>query len=160
MPRLVRDSEPITPTKKIVLFNGRNLDGWYTWLKENKYEDPKKVFSVANGAIRAMSGEEWGGVATKQMYRDYHFIVEWKWGGPAHGDRAEKARDSGILVHGIGEDGADWVPGWNPSNPRSSRAAAATHDDWWHKRPWLTGEVRQGRHNQFMGQEWQIGRSR
>lgn len=100
------DPEPaITPTKKIPLFNGRNLDGWYTWLKETKYEDPKKVFTVANGVIR-VSGEDWGGIATRQMYRDYHLIVEWKWGGPTQGARKTKARDSGILVHAVGEDGA------------------------------------------------------
>jgi hypothetical protein len=87
------------------LFNGRNLDGWYTWLRSTKYEDPLKVFSVVDGAIR-ISGEDWGGVATKKTYRDYHLIVEWKWGGKTWGDRAAKARDSGILVHAVGEDGA------------------------------------------------------
>ncbi|MDQ6704356.1 MAG: neutral/alkaline non-lysosomal ceramidase N-terminal domain-containing protein, partial [Acidobacteriota bacterium] len=95
----------ITPHEKITLFNGRNLDGWYTWLREGRYQDPKKVFSVQDGAIR-VSGEEWGGLATKQTYRDYHLIVEWKWGGPTHGERIGKARDSGILVHALGEDGA------------------------------------------------------
>ena len=107
---LLNDSYPprqqaITPHEKITLFNGRDLDGWYTWLREGRYQDPKKVFSVQDGAIR-VSGEEWGGIATKQTYRDYHLIVEWKWGGPTHGERTGKARDSGILVHALGEDGA------------------------------------------------------
>jgi hypothetical protein len=95
----------IRPAKTVVLFNGKNLDGWYTWLRENKYADPNHVFSVKDGMLR-ISGEEWGGVATKQSYRDYHLVVEWRWGGPNHGERKERARDSGILVHGIGEDGA------------------------------------------------------
>jgi hypothetical protein len=98
-------AEPLSPSKPIRLFNGRNLDGWYTWLRDHKYDDPKRVFSVTQGAIR-ISGEEWGGLATKQPYRDYHLIVEWKWGGATWGDRKEKARDSGILVHCTGEDGA------------------------------------------------------
>ena len=97
--------QAIKPRTTISLFNGRDLDGWYSWLKENKHADPNKVFSVQDGAIR-ISGEEWGGIATRQMYRDYHLIVEWKWGGPTHGIRTGKARDSGILVHGVGEDGA------------------------------------------------------
>ncbi len=97
--------QAITPHEKITLFNGRDFEGWYTWLKESGRQDPKKVFSVKDGAIR-VSGEEWGGLATRQMYRDYHLIVEWKWGGPTHGDRTGKARDSGILVHALGEDGA------------------------------------------------------
>jgi neutral ceramidase len=97
--------EAVTPTQEISLFNGHDLDGWYTWLKENKYEDPKKVFSVRDGMIR-ISGEEWGGIATRKSYRDYHLVVEWKWGGPTYGERTGKARDSGILVHARGEDGA------------------------------------------------------
>jgi hypothetical protein len=97
--------QAIQPKEKIALFNGHDLDGWYTWLKENKHADPNHVFSIQDGMIR-ISGEEWGGIATRQTYRDYHLIVEWKWGGPTHGIREGKARDSGILVHGVGEDGA------------------------------------------------------
>jgi hypothetical protein len=95
----------IAPKEKIALFNGKNLDGWYTWLVDSKYQDPKHVFTVRDGAIR-ISGEEWGGLTTKNYYRDYHLIVEWKWGGPNLGKREGKARDSGILVHGVGDDGA------------------------------------------------------
>ncbi|HET8549322.1 MAG TPA: DUF1080 domain-containing protein [Bryobacteraceae bacterium] len=98
-------AEPLSPSRPIRLFNGRNLIGWYTWLREHKYEDPKHVFSVRQGAIR-ISGEEWGGIATRQSYRDYHLVVEWKWGGATWGDRKQKARDSGILIHSVGEDGA------------------------------------------------------
>jgi hypothetical protein len=97
--------EPVTPGERMLLFNGKNLDGWYTWLQDSKYKDPKHVFTVTNGVIR-VSGEEWGGLTTKNAYRDYHLIVEWKWGGPNLGKRAGRARDSGILVHGAGEDGA------------------------------------------------------
>jgi hypothetical protein len=97
--------EAIEPRETISLFNGRDLEGWYTWLKDNKLKDPHKVFSVVDGVLR-ISGEEWGGVATRQMYRDYRLIVEWKWGSATHGIREGKARDSGILVHGVGEDGA------------------------------------------------------
>lgn len=97
--------QAITPHEPITLFNARDLDGWYTWLRQTRYEDPKKVFSVKDGVIR-ISGEDWGGIATKRTYRDYHLVVEWKWGGPTHGERVGKARDSGILIHAVGEDGA------------------------------------------------------
>ncbi len=91
--------------KKIRVFNGKDLDGWYTWLRDHQYKDPNRVFSVTGKMLR-ISGEDWGGIATKQTYRDYHLIVEWKWGGKTWGSRADRARDSGILVHGVGEDGA------------------------------------------------------
>jgi hypothetical protein len=98
-------ADVVTPKEKIVLFNGKNLDGWYTWLQDDKYQDPKHVFSVQGGMIK-VSGEQWGGLTTKSAYRDYHLTVEWKWGGPNHGKREGHARDSGILVHGVGKDGA------------------------------------------------------
>ena len=45
---------------KIKLFNGINLDGWYTFLKgKGKNVDPNKVFTVKNGVI-VISGEEYG----------------------------------------------------------------------------------------------------
>jgi hypothetical protein len=96
---------PISPRERIVLFDGKDLDGWYTWLQESKYKDPKHVFTVKDGMV-IVSGEEWGGLTTRNSYRDYHLTVEWKWGGPNRGKREGHARDSGILVHGVGEDGA------------------------------------------------------
>lgn len=97
-------AHPIVPKKKTVLFNGKNLDGWYTWLRNNHYQDPNQVYSVRDGAIR-ISGTEWGGLTTHKSYRDYHLVVEYKWGGPAYDARAKKARDSGIMLHARGKDG-------------------------------------------------------
>jgi hypothetical protein len=80
------------------------------------------------------------------MYRDYHLIVEWKWGGPAHGDRATKARDSGILVHGVGEDGA--ASGVWLESIESQIIEGGAGDLLMvagKRQPWLTGRVREGR---------------
>lgn len=146
--------DAMAPRKKIALFNGRDLDGWYTWSRDSKYEDPKKVFSVVNGVIR-VSGEEWGGLATRQMYRDYHLIVEWKWGGPTHGERKTKARDSGILVHAVGEDGAH-TNTWLESI--ESQVIEGGCGDFimvgGRNKPSLTAEVREGPKNQLY---WQQG---
>jgi hypothetical protein len=101
----VMAQDAIAPAHKIQLFDGKSLDGWYTWLRDSHYEDPKGVFSLVNGQLR-ISGEEWGGIATKGSYRNYHLVVEWRWGTKAWGERATKARDSGILIHGVGKDGA------------------------------------------------------
>ncbi|MCX6624441.1 MAG: DUF1080 domain-containing protein, partial [Acidobacteria bacterium] len=94
----------IRPDSVIRLFNGKNLDGWYTWLKDSRYEDPKKVFTVENGVIH-ISGDGYGGITTRKEYRDYHLVVEFKWGQRTWGDRKDHARDSGILLHAVGEDG-------------------------------------------------------
>ncbi len=91
--------------KAISLFNGRNLNGWYTFLQNRGLDnDPKKVFTILDGMIR-ISGEEWGCITTNNEYENYHLIVEFKWGGKTFAPRLENARDCGILLHSIGEDG-------------------------------------------------------
>lgn len=98
-------AEPIRPAKKLRLFNGKDLTNFYVFLKDSKREDPRKVFTVQNGLIH-ISGEEWGALSTIDEYRDYHLIVEFKWGTRNWPPRADRARDSGILLHGVGADGA------------------------------------------------------
>ncbi|QGY42154.1 DUF1080 domain-containing protein [Maribellus comscasis] len=92
--------------KTVQLFNGKNLDGWYTFLKERgKNSDPENVFTVKNGMLH-ISGEEWGCITTNKEYENYRILVEFKWGKTNHPPRAEKARDSGLLIHSVGKDGA------------------------------------------------------
>jgi hypothetical protein len=94
------------PAASISLFNGQNLDGWYTFLRDRgRDSDPKGVFTVEDGAIR-ISGEEWGCITTEDSFENYRLVVEFKWGDVAWAPRTDKARDSGVLIHSIGEDGA------------------------------------------------------
>ena len=86
-----KDAEAISPKNNVIrLFNGKNLDGLYTWLQDTKYEDPRKVFTVEDGMIH-ISGNGWGYVCTKQRYKDYHLVVEYRWGGRAWAPRAANA---------------------------------------------------------------------
>jgi Domain of Unknown Function (DUF1080) len=95
--------EPIRPKDGIIrLFNGRDLTGLQSWLKDAKREDPRKVFSVSDGIIH-ISGDGFGYLATDKEYRDYHLIVEYKWGTRTDGGKF--VRNSGILLHGVGPDG-------------------------------------------------------
>ncbi|GMV99416.1 MAG: hypothetical protein AMXMBFR84_05550 [Candidatus Hydrogenedentota bacterium] len=88
------------------LFNGKDLTGWYTFIRDRGRDaDPKSVFTVQDGMIR-ISGEEWGCITTNEEFENYHLITEFKWGQIAHPPRENKARDSGILVHSQGDDGA------------------------------------------------------
>jgi hypothetical protein len=87
------------------LFNGKNLKGWYTFVqKRGKNVDPKHVFTVVDRQIR-ISGEEWGCITTKKAYENYRLKLEFRWGGKTQGNRIDKARDSGLLLHSNGEDG-------------------------------------------------------
>ncbi|MEP6846135.1 MAG: DUF1080 domain-containing protein [Panacibacter sp.] len=89
----------------IHLFNGKNLDGWYTFLQHSgRNNDPKKVFSVTDGMIH-IGGEEWGCITTNKTYQNYRLVVEFKWGGKTYAPRISNARDCGILLHSKGADG-------------------------------------------------------
>jgi hypothetical protein len=106
-----RISNPSSPEKKstkktaLKLFNGRNLDGWYIFIKDRgRNNDPKNVFTVQNGLIR-ISGEEFGCITTIEEFENYKLLVEFKWGEITQAPRIDKARDSGVLLHSVGEDG-------------------------------------------------------
>ncbi len=100
----VRADEPITPTEVIKLFNGENLENWYTWLRDTKLEDPRNVFTVKDGLLH-ISGDGLGAITTHKEYTNYRLVTEWKWGERTWGNRKQATKDSGILVHGIGPDG-------------------------------------------------------
>jgi len=86
------------------LFNGKNLDGFDTFLKESGLnKDPSGVFRVHDGAVH-VSGTEYGYFITKKEYENYHLKAEFKWGDQTYAPRKDMARDSGILFHVAGPD--------------------------------------------------------
>ena len=93
----------------VSLFNGRNLDGWYTFLgRSGKNNDPGYV-RVEQGMIHFYGNDikgnpEPGFLATTQESSDYHFRVEFKWGTTRYAPRALAKRDSGIYFHVTGPD--------------------------------------------------------
>lgn len=65
------------------IFNGQTLDGWYSYLVDTKYSDPRFVFTVTNRSIR-ISGDGLGYLATKAQFTNYHLSLEFKWGISNH----------------------------------------------------------------------------
>lgn len=99
----------VVPDRVLPLFDGKSLSGFYTWLVDAHREDQLRVFTVVDQidgapAIR-ISGEKWGGLVTRESYRDYRLVVEFRWGLLTWGQRKNAARDSGVLVHAQGADG-------------------------------------------------------
>ncbi|MEO7768198.1 MAG: DUF1080 domain-containing protein [Ferruginibacter sp.] len=91
------------PVKKSMtpLFNGKNLDGWYSFLKtKGKNNDLENVFQVENGLLH-ISGKEFGYICTEKEYADFHLVVEFKWGirkyPPRDADTTK--RDNGICYY-------------------------------------------------------------
>lgn len=105
IPSWARDVPKVKTAAPILEFNGKDLTGFYTYTKTNKYADPQKVFTVQDGMIR-ISGQDWGAVTTCGNYSNYVLVTEWKWGGKTWAPREKASRDSGILLHCVGPDGA------------------------------------------------------
>ncbi len=90
----------------IHLFNGKDLTGFYTYLKDRgKNVDPNKVFTVHDGMLH-ISGQEFGCVTSDEEFENFHLVMEFKWGEKTWPPRENNARDSGLLVHSVGPDGA------------------------------------------------------
>jgi hypothetical protein len=123
----------------VSLFNGKDLDGWDTWLgkpyqgKEviGLNKDPNKVYSVVEvdgkPAIR-ISGEIFGALTSKKDFQNYHLKLEFKWGEKRWPPREKAVRDSGLLYHCVGRHGAAgtfWM--------RSQECQIQEHDcgDYW-----------------------------
>lgn len=105
IPAFAKELPKVRSGEPILKFNGKDLSGFYTYTKKHGYEDPQQVFTVHDGLLH-ISGEDYGGVVTGGNFADYHLIVEFKWGQKTWGARETKSRDSGILLHCVGPDGA------------------------------------------------------
>jgi hypothetical protein len=106
------------------LFNGKDLTGWDTYLGP-RYDtvlkktdtipiglnnDPAGVFSVVklgNENVIRISGENFGGISTKQEFENYHLRLEFRWGELKWPPRKKAKRDSGLMYFAVGPHGAD-----------------------------------------------------
>lgn len=73
--------------------------------------DIKNVFSTIteNGElVLKITGEIYGGLTTKDTYKNYHLSVHFKWGDKKWEPRLDEKRDSGILYHCYGDHGRFW----------------------------------------------------
>jgi hypothetical protein len=84
------------------LFNGKNLDGWDTFLDPNaKGAKPEDVWKVEDGVIKC-KGKPNGYLITKKDYGNYILELEWRW--------PDKPGNSGVFVH-VSGDNKIWPKG-------------------------------------------------
>ena len=81
------------------LFNNKNLDGWYVYLRgQATGQDTAKVFTVRDNML-LVSGKTFGYICTNDSYKNFHLTLEFKWGTQKHPPRQNAKRDSGILYY-------------------------------------------------------------
>ena len=86
------------------LFNGKNLNGWYSFLKnKGKNNDSNQVFTVNNGLLK-ITGQDFGYIVTEKTFTDFHLVVEFKWGEKKYPPRENVVRDNGICYYVVATD--------------------------------------------------------
>jgi hypothetical protein len=80
--------------KKVMLFNGKDLDNWI-FFTENEEVEPGDVFWVEDGVIHT-SGQPNSYIRTRESYSNFKLHVEWRWTG--------EPTNSGVLIHVRGKD--------------------------------------------------------
>jgi Domain of Unknown Function (DUF1080) len=113
---LQTESKPAAAADKaaepwVPLFNGRNLDGWYTFLqKHGKNSDPDRVITIEDGTIHlykhAADGSNvvMGYIGTTKEYANYHLRFQYRWGTKKFEPRYKMKRDAGLYYHILGAD--------------------------------------------------------
>src|SRR6185295_11569176 len=105
---------PARGGEPVALFDGKDIAKWYTFLRDHgKDKDPNSNFSVRDGILR-IAGQDFGGLVTREEYANYELHVEYAWGGKVWPPREKTARDSGLILHSTGPDGAvskSWLQG-------------------------------------------------
>jgi hypothetical protein len=105
---------PVRAGEPVALFDGKDISKWYTFLRDyGKDKDPNGTFTVRDGILR-ISGQDFGGMLTRDEYANYEVRLEYAWGGKVWPPREKTARDSGLILHCTGPDGAvakSWMEG-------------------------------------------------
>ena len=62
--------------------------------------------------VLRITGEIYGCLSTKQPFRNYHLVAQFKWGEKKWEPRLTELKDSGILYHSRGDFGVEYWKSW------------------------------------------------
>ena len=92
------------------LFNGRDLEGWYTVVADQGRVAEQNYFTIEDGAIRTYasqvdgSRQPFAGLVTEKIYGSFHLKLEYRWGQKVFAPRDKMVRDAGIMYHIFGDE--------------------------------------------------------
>ena len=92
------------------LLKGDDLSGFYSLIRNSddrkvapdRDKDPDGVFTMKDGVLR-VSGQHMAYLATKESYKNYRLVAEFKWGDKTW-DGKGRGRDAGLFFNATGED--------------------------------------------------------
>ena len=89
----------VNAQRSTLLFNGKNLDGWYVFLNEKVgSQNPDSAFTIHDNMLH-ITGKSVGYISTKKTYGNFRLTLEFKWGEKKYPPRLTDKRDSGILYY-------------------------------------------------------------
>jgi hypothetical protein len=96
---LVKNIAPVTSSPFVSLFNGKNLQGWHTFLRDiGTSKDPDNNFMIEDESLHVL-GKDLGYAITEKGYANFHFKVDFKWGERRWDSRKNEKRDAGICYN-------------------------------------------------------------
>ena len=118
-------SEIFSQDSQTVLYNGKDLNGWDTYIGPPLDDSGKKISEIPIGLnndpghvftivdqdgekVIRISGESWGGISTINEFADFHLRLQFKWGTLTWGQKKKRKKDSGLLYFATGKHGADY----------------------------------------------------
>ncbi len=106
---LVKNIIPADKYPFVALFNGKDLKGWNTFLRNiGKNNDPNNNFTIEDGVLHVI-GKDLGYAVTENGFSNFHFKVEFKWGEKKWPPRENEKRDAGICYNiSVNEPDSIW----------------------------------------------------
>ena len=118
-------SKIFSQDSQTVLYNGKDLNGWDTYIGPPLDDSGKKISEIPIGLnndpghvftivdqdgekVIRISGESWGGISTINEFADFHLRLQFKWGTLTWGQKKKRKKDSGLLYFATGKHGADY----------------------------------------------------
>ncbi len=101
----------------LLLFNGKNLDGWHNF----KREDVRPGWQIRNGALVCANPQDAGDLCTKDPYDWFELRLEYN---------ISPAGNSGIMYHVTDEGGAAWATGPEFQLEDNEKAADPVRCGW------------------------------
>jgi putative membrane-bound dehydrogenase-like protein len=94
--------QAVVPTEPISLLDESSF-AFFLNPEHSLTDKHAEAWSFSDNQLH-VTGKGWGALVTHKSYHDYHLVLDYKWGEHSYGERADRARSSGLLIHGQAQE--------------------------------------------------------